>query len=96
VELVSFGGRVRLELKMALPSEARNFGKIAPAGEITDSSGRRGSESIPRDDRRDGGLKMGWTKRLACAWAMGIDCRPGLGQGSAGNDKRARPFNRML
>src|SRR6266436_3074802 len=32
-------------------------------------------------DRRDGGLKMGWTKPLPSAWPMGIDCLPDLGRG---------------
>jgi len=32
--------------------------------------------------RRDGGLKMGWTKPLPSAWPMGIDCLPDLGRGS--------------
>jgi len=31
------------------------------------------------DGRRDGGLKMGWTKRSGVATAMGIDCRLDLG-----------------
>jgi hypothetical protein len=35
-----------------------------------------------RGDRRDGGLKMGWTKPLPSAWPMGIDCGLDLGQGS--------------
>ena len=41
--------------------------------------------------RRDGGLKMGWTKRSGCkAIAMGTDCRLDLGWGSeaAGSDER--------
>src|SRR6266481_8087342 len=32
--------------------------------------------------RRDGGLKMGWTKPLPSAWPMGIDCLPDLGRRS--------------
>ena len=42
--------------------------------------------------RRDGGLKMGWTKPLPSAWPMGIDCRPDLGRGSdvPGRDERVR------
>ena len=27
------------------------------------------------DSRRDGGLKMGWTKPLGCDVPMGFDCR---------------------
>ena len=40
--------------------------------------------------RRDGGLKMGWTKPLPSAWPMGIDCLPDLGRGSdvARSDER--------
>jgi hypothetical protein len=47
-----------------------------------------------RGDRRDGGLKMGWTKPLPSAWPMGIDCGLDLGRGSdvAGSDERARCF----
>ena len=35
-----------------------------------------------KDDRRDAGLKMGWTKPLPSGWPMGIDCRLDLGRGS--------------
>jgi len=34
--------------------------------------------------RRDGGLKMGWTKPLPSAWPMGIDCWPVFGRGAPG------------
>jgi hypothetical protein len=49
-----------------------------------------------RGDRRDGGLKMGWTKPLPRAWPMGIDCRLDLGRGSdgPGSDERAGPSTR--
>jgi len=45
-------------------------------------------------DRRDGGLKMGWTKPLPRAWPMGIDCLPDLGRGSdvARSDERVGCF----
>ena len=44
--------------------------------------------------RRDGGLKMGWTKLLPSAWPMGIDCLPDLGRGSdvARSDERVGCF----
>ena len=35
-------------------------------------------------DRRDGDLKLGWTKPLPSAWPMGIDCWPVLGRGARG------------
>jgi hypothetical protein len=35
-----------------------------------------------KGDRRDAGLKMGWTKPLPGAWPMGIDRRLDLWQGS--------------
>ena len=46
----------------------------------------------PKGDRRDGGLKMGWTKPFGRAWPMGIDSGLGLGQTFevARNDERVR------
>ena len=35
-------------------------------------------------DRRDGDLKLGWTKPLPGAWPMGIDCWPVFGRGAPG------------
>ena len=35
-------------------------------------------------DRRDGDLKLGWTKPLPSAWPMGIDCWPVFGRGAPG------------
>ena len=44
--------------------------------------------------RRDGGLKMGWTKPLPSARPMSIDCLPDLGRGSdiAESDERVGCF----
>jgi hypothetical protein len=46
--------------------------------------------------RRDGGLKMGWTKPLPSAWPMGIDCLPDLGRGSERSLKQKRNQHRIL
>src|SRR6202023_3342339 len=35
-------------------------------------------------DRRDGDLKLGWTKPLPSTWPMGIDCWPVFGRGAPG------------
>jgi hypothetical protein len=47
-----------------------------------------------RGDRRDGGLKMGWTKPLPSAWPLGIHCRLDLGRGCdvPGSNERAQCF----
>jgi hypothetical protein len=54
------------------------------------ASGRKTFGEQSEGDRRDGGLKMGWTKPLPSAWPMGIDCLPDLGRGSdvARSDER--------
>jgi hypothetical protein len=49
-----------------------------------------------KGDRRDAGLKMGWTKPLPGGWPMGIDCRLDLGRGSdvPASVERVRSFVR--
>jgi len=45
-----------------------------------DRPASRGLGKHTKGDRRDAGLKMGWTKSLPRAWPMGIDYRLDLGR----------------
>jgi hypothetical protein len=73
---------LRFKCRATLNAEHRPASRRGKLGEHTEAG------------RRDGGLKMGWTKPLPGAWPMGIDCRLDLWQGSdiAGSHECERYF----